>query len=187
MKKSLAALGTVALTALLAVSCMSSKPMMMSDHSMMSSDGTMMMSNSDGTSRAMTDQERQAHMTMMMNDPRYASMMMDRCKSMGSMSNGSASGISNSSGMSNSAGMSNSTGMSGGTSSSGMSNSSGMAGGSSMSGMSGMSTAGGTSMMVMNSDGTSRAMTDAEYRSQMDMMMKNSQMSAMMMSKCNGM
>jgi hypothetical protein len=182
MKKSLAAMVTLALTALLAVSC-TSHSMMMSDHSMMSSDGTMMMTNSDGTSRAMTDQEMQAHMTMMMNDPRYSSMMTERCRSMGAMAN-SSSGMSNGS----SSGMS---GMSGSNSSSGMSNgsSSGMSNGSSMSGMSGMSSSSGTgtSMMVMNSDGTSRNMTDAEYRSQMDMMMKNPQMSSMMTSKCGSM
>ena len=150
MKKSFAAMVPIALTALLAVSCRSSKPMMMSDHSTMSSDGTMLMGNSDGTSRAMTDQEMQAHMQMMMADSRYSSMMMERCKSMGMMSNGSSSGMSNNS-------------------------------------MSGISSGGGTAMMVMNSDGTTRAMTDAEYRSQMDMMMKSSQMSAMMTNKCSGM
>jgi hypothetical protein len=48
-------------------------------------------------------------------------------------------------------------------------------------------TSGSTTMMVLNSDGTSRAMTDAEYRMHMDRMAKNSQMSQMMMSKCSGM
>ena len=163
MKKSLAAMATLALTALLALSCTStSKPMMMSDHSMISSDGTMMMMNADGTSRPMTEPEMQAHMAMMMSDPRSSSMMMDQCKGMGMMASGSSS-------------MSNGSSMSGSSMS-----------GSSMPSMA-SSSSGTASMMVMNSDGTSRAMTDAEYRAQMDMMMKNSQMSQMMASKCSSM
>lgn len=174
MKKTLAVM-----IALLAVGCMStSSSMMSSDRSMISSSGTMTMMNTDGTSRPMTDAEMQAHMSMMMNDPRYASTMRERCTSSGTMAS-SSSDMTGTSGMSGSAGMSGNSGMSstGMSSSSGMTNSTGMAG--SMSGN-------GTSMMVMNSDGTTRAMTDAEYRSHLDMMMKNSQMSQSMMTRCSG-
>jgi hypothetical protein len=169
MKKALAVMMTV-----LAVGCMSSRSMMTSDRATMSNDGSMMIMNSDGTSRAMTDSEMQAHMSMMMNDPRYSSMMADRCRSMATM-NPSSSGMSSTSGTSS--GMSGSS-----TTSTGMSDTSMTSGG--MSGMSSMP-ASGASMMVMNTDGTSRAMTDAEYRMHMDMMMKNSTMSQAMMSKCN--
>jgi len=48
----------------------------------------------------------------------------------------------------------------------------------------------GEQMMVMSADGTTRAMTDAEMKSRMNMMMKNPEMSRMMMdsmmAKCSG-
>jgi len=164
--------------ALLAVGCMStSGSMMSSDRGMVSSSGSMTMMNTDGTSRPMTDAEMQAHMSMMMNDPRYASMMTERCTSAGTMA--SSSSMSGTSGTSGGAGMSSSGS---GMSNTGMSNSTGMANSSMSSSMSGS----GTSMMVMNGDGTTRAMTDAEYRDHLNMMMKNSQMSQSMMTRCNG-
>lgn len=148
MKKTLAVM--VMLTALVAAGCMSSRSMMMSDRSMMTSDGRMMMSESDGTSRAMTDQEMNDHMAMMMRDPRVSAMMMDRMKNDPQMS---------------STMMDKCRGMM----SSGMSS-------------------GGERMMMMNSDGSTREMTDAELRNKMNMMMKDSRMSRMMsdamMQKC---
>ncbi len=49
----------------------------------------------------------------------------------------------------------------------------------------------GEGMMVMSADGTTRAMTDSEMKSRMNMMMKNPAMSKMMMdsmmAKCSGM
>ena len=148
MKKTLVVVATLALTALMAAGCMSHK-MMMSDHTMMSSDGTMTMMNSDGTSRAITDQEMHDHMAMLMNDSRFASTVANRCKNMGSVS----SKPSISGGSSQSVDSSNP----------------------------------GGEMKVMNADGTSHTMTDDEYRSQVNMMMKNTQMSQMIMSRCNGM
>lgn len=153
MKKTLAA--TLMLTALTAAGCMSSSPsMMMSDRSMMTSDGRMMMSESDGTSRAMTDQEMNDHMAMMMRDPRVSAMMMDRMKNDPQMSS-----------MMSSTTMDKCKGMM----SSGMSS-------------------GGERMMMMNSDGSTREMTDAELRNKMNMMMKDSRTSKMMsdamMQKC---
>jgi len=151
MKKSMMAMAALAVVALM-TGCMSHR-MMMSDHSMMMSDGTMMMMNADGTSRAMTDDEMNSHMAMMMKDPRYSDMMMSKMKSdpsMSSMMMDKCKGM-----------MGHSMPMS------------------------------GDKMMMMNADGTSRAMTDAEMRAQMDMMMKSPQMSKMMMDKmmesCKGM
>jgi len=57
--------------------------------------------------------------------------------------------------------------------------------------MSGNMAMSGEGMMVMSADGTTRAMTDAEMKSRMNMMMKNPEMSRMMMdsmmAKCSGM
>ncbi|HEX6098133.1 MAG TPA: hypothetical protein VF432_17535 [Thermoanaerobaculia bacterium] len=110
MKKSLAVMAM--LTALLAAGCMSSShSMMMSDRSMMASDGTMSMRNSDGTSRPMTEQEMSDHMAMMSSDPRYSAMMMERCKSTGTMASSSDMSSSSTSGSSGMSGMSSGTKM----------------------------------------------------------------------------
>lgn len=149
MKKSVRVLAVLMVTAMVAAGCMSHK-MMMSDRSMMMSDGTMMMMNADGTSRAITSEEMNAHMDMMMKDPRFAGMVMDRMKSNSSMP---AMSMEKCKSM--------------------------------------MSSMSGGGMMMMNADGTSRAMTDSEMRTQLDMMMKNPQMSQMvmdrMMANCKGM
>ncbi|MEO8216507.1 MAG: hypothetical protein ABI718_05445 [Acidobacteriota bacterium] len=143
---------TLFVFALFAAGC-ASHQMMMSDHSTMSSDGSMMIMNSDGTTRAMTEQEMNDHMMMVQHDSRFSKMMMDECKSMGSMNSGSS--------MPSSTSMPESMPMSGDMS--------------------------GEGMMVMNADGTTRAMTDAEYKAHVQMMMKNADMKQMMMSKCSGM
>jgi hypothetical protein len=177
MKTRIAIVFTLTATLLLAGAC-ASRQMMMSDGSTVMSDGSMMMKSSDGTMRAMTETEMRDHMTMMMSDSRFKSMLMDRCKSAGMMSNNTA--------MADSSSMSGNTSMAGGSSMSGnTSGSSSMSGGSSMA--SGSMSTSGQNMMVMNADGTSRAMTEREMRMNMDMMMKNPQVSQMMMSNCGSM